>query len=154
MLDRLRAAHEERIDPHGYVIDAIEILPRLHALTPDGDLPRVVDGQDFRAVAARLFDRVRKPTRWAVALLAGRIGDARLHEMYVALEQRSAVQYLADDFRGSVADGLVDDDSFAGDEDEYLAGKLRENGPFDFTVPPHLPPSHWWWPLALGVKPS
>ncbi len=153
LLDRLRTAGDELIDPHGYAIEAIEMLPRLHALTMDGDLPRVVDGRDFRAGVPRLFDEVRGPTRWAVALLAGRIGDARSHELYVALEQRSAVQYLADDFEGSVAAGMVDDDSFDVDEDEYLAGKLREYGPFDFTVPRNVPPSHWWWSLAVGVNP-
>jgi hypothetical protein len=154
LLDRLRSARDEQVDPAGYAIDAIEMLPRLHDLTVDGGLPRSVDGRDFRAEAARLFDEAREPTRWAVALLAGRIGDARSHELYVALEQRSAVQYLADDFKGSVADGMVDDDSFDVDEDEYLAGKLREYGPFDFTVPRNVPPSHWWWSLAVGSNPS
>lgn len=130
------------------------MLAKLHELTVDGGLPRVVDGQDFRAEAARLFDQAREPTRWAVALLGGRIGDARQHEMSIALEQRSAVQHLADDFEGSDADGMVDDDSYAVDDDEYLASMLREEGPFDFTVPRNVPPSHWWWSLAMGVEPS
>ncbi len=154
LLGRLRSARDEKVNPDAYASDAIEILPRLHALTMDGGLPESVDGKDFRSEAADLFNQARESTRLAVALLAGRIEDARPHELHVALEQRSALQYLADDFRGSVADGLVDDDLFGEDDDEYLASKIRQGGPFDFTVPRNVPPSHWWWSLADGIRPS
>ncbi len=154
LLGCLRAALEATMgEPHGHAIDAIQALGRLHARTVDGRLPPMVDGQDFREVAAQLFDDVRKPVRIAVSILAGRVDDARSHEMDIALDRRTALQYLKDDFRGTVAEGLVDDDLFD-EEDGYLAGKLREYGPFDFSVPPNVPDSHWWWPLAVGREPA
>ena len=104
-------------------------------------------------MAARLFDDVRKPVRIAVSILAGRVDDARSHEMDIALDRRTALQYLKDDFRGTVAEGLVDDDLFE-EEDGYLAEKLREYGPFDFSAPPNVPDSHWWWPLSAGREPA
>ncbi len=138
-------------EPHGYAIDAIEALGRLHARTIDGQLPPTVDGQDFREVAARLFNDVREPVRIAVSILSGRVDDARSHELDIALERRTALQYLKDDFRGTVADDLVDEDLF--DEDDgYLADKLREYGPFDFAVPRNIPESHWWWLLSVGRR--
>ncbi len=154
MLDDLGEAQKVPADEAvGYALDAIETLGRLHVRTRDGELPSTVDGQDFPQLAAQLFDDVRKPVRIAVSILAGRVDDAPSHEMRIALQRRTALQYLKDDFRGTVADGLVDEDLFE-EEDGYLAGKLREYGPFDFSVPPNVPDSHWWWPLAVGREPA
>lgn len=154
LLKQLKAAREATVgEPHGYAIDAIQTLGRLHARTTDGRLPGIIDGQDFLEMAARLFDDVRKPVRIAVSILAGRVDDARSHEMDIALDRRTALQYLKDDFQGTVAEGLVDDDLFE-EEDGYLAEKLREYGPFDFAAPPNVPDSHWWWPLSVGREPA
>ena len=154
LLEHLHVARTAQYeDSSGFVIDAIETLGRLHARTVDGRLPPLVDGRDFRQVAAQLFEDVREPARTAVSILAGRIDDARSHELYIALERRTALQYLKDDFTGTVADGLVDDDLFD-EEDSFLADKLREYGPFSFTVPRHVPESHWWWALSAGREPT
>lgn len=59
------------------------MLPKLHELTVDGGLPRSVDGRDFQAEAARLFDQARQSSRLTVALLTGRSDDARPHERSV-----------------------------------------------------------------------
>jgi hypothetical protein len=54
------------------------------------------------------------------------------------------LQYLKDDFRSTVAEGLVDEELF--DEDPDLAEKIREFDPLPAAaIPRHIPPSHWWW---------
>ncbi len=116
----------------------------------DGGLPGLVDGRDFVTEAARLFNQIRRPVVVGTAILSGRIDSAREPYLDIALEQRSALQFLADDFRGTVAEGLVDDGLFEDGEDDDFAEKLREDGPLDIAVPPHIPASHWWWALAVG----
>lgn len=155
MLDDLRSAREVPVgEASDFAIDAIETLGRLHARTEGGQLPPTVDGQDFPQMAARLFDDVREPVRIAVSTLAGRVDDARSHELRIALERRTALQYLKDDFRGTVADGFVDDDLFQ-ENDGHLADKLREYGPFDFAVPcrvtfrTRIGGGHWRWGRSL-----
>jgi hypothetical protein len=150
LLDRLDSARMvDAPDPVDDALDAIGILPRLHALTADGGLPSLVGGRDFRTEVARLLDEVRRPAALGAALLIGRVEDARSDELETALEQRSAVQFLADDFRGTVAEGLVDDELFADGVDTNLAERLRKDAPLDVAVPHHIPASHWWWALAV-----
>ena len=49
LLDHLRCAREATAGrSHGYAIDAIQALGRLHARTIDGQLSPTVYGQDFR----------------------------------------------------------------------------------------------------------
>ncbi len=152
MLAHLRSVADVPVDrKNAYASAAIEALASLHARTPDGKLPQTIDGRDFPAEAARLLNENRDAVQFAAAWLASAIDDARSDELHVALERRSALQFLADDFRGTVADGVVEDDLFADGEDEHLAEKLRTYGPFDFTVPPRVPATHWWWSLAVGA---
>ncbi len=155
MLAFLRSAgHVPAERRTAYAGAAIEALGRLHARTPDGKLPEVVDGRDFRAEAAQMFHDHRDDVQFGAAWLVAVIDDARSDELYVALERRSALQFLVDDFRGTVAGGLIEDDLFGDGEDEYLAEKLRRYGPFDFTPPPHVPATHWWWARASSASPS
>jgi hypothetical protein len=143
-LGQLSAARSGGSKGDDYAAEAIEALPVLHASTPDGRLPRQVQGRDFVTEAARLLNDVRDQVRYAAALIAVKIEDVRSDELQFALERRSALQYLKDDFQSTVAEGLVDDDLF--DEDPDLAEKIREFGPLPAAaIPRHIPPSHWWW---------
>ncbi len=86
------------------------------------------------------WDDVRKPVRIAVRRpfrrAVRRVGAA------------ICLQFLVDDYRGTVVDGMVEDELFLDGADEYPAGKLRTYGPLDFTAPPRVPDTHWWWSLS------
>jgi hypothetical protein len=146
----LRSARQPaKLLPWEYMTEAIEMLPGLHKSTQDGELPKIVHGQPFREKAALLLDELRRPVRIAVIKLSDLIDEASVDEISIALERRSAVQFLKDDFRGTVAEGLFDDDLFV-DGDVDLAEELRNYAPYEFSTPRNMPASHWWWVLARG----
>jgi hypothetical protein len=56
-LAHLRSARQPtNLLPDSYVSSAIDMLPVLHELTADGELPQTVDGQPFRVAAALLLN--------------------------------------------------------------------------------------------------
>ena len=158
-VEQLRAARRTSGESRrGYAGTVIEALVGLHELTEDGGLPRTVDGQDFKTEAATLLNDMREDVRWEAASIAALVEDARSEDFELALRRRSALQYLADDFRASVADGMIDDDLFD-ESDEEMAEKLavnrRKDGPLpQAAVPRHVPPSHWWWEKATLAAPA
>lgn len=157
MLARLRsaaAAQVIRTYPSDDAFGAIEILPELHATSASGGLPEIVGGREFRTEAALMFDAARDQIRLAAEFLVDRVDNVREEDLEEALDSRSAIQFLTDDFRGTVAEGLVDAGLFDDGVDEGFAAKLRHDGPLDVIVPRNMPASHWWWALARGVEPD
>ncbi|MFI1995322.1 hypothetical protein [Actinoplanes sp. NPDC020271] len=146
ILQRLSAVDEAGYKKWDLILDAVIALTELHEAADDGELPQVVDGRDFKTTLAAEWDRLRPEVRETVECRLEELEGTNDENLYWALEARSAVQFLKDDFADTVATGLVDDEWLAAADAE-----LRVRLPYCSleyplsSMPAHVPLSHWWW---------
>ncbi|WIM99893.1 hypothetical protein ACTOB_003561 [Actinoplanes oblitus] len=150
ILSLLGAVEEAGPEKWDLLLGAVNRLTDLHDVAEGGELPEAVDGRNFKQTLAREWDRLRPQVRDTVEARLDEFDLTADHNMYQSLQARSAVQFLKDDFAGTVADGLVDDEWLASADDE-LRERVRYFWPeYEPPVPPsNLPLSHWWWDVMF-----
>ncbi|WP_433294762.1 hypothetical protein ACQP2F_33975 [Actinoplanes sp. CA-030573] len=137
----LRELDEALAGREPFLRQALRRLVPLHAEITGDDLPE-------RAAIAERLALLHSEMAVFVARSAGAIDDARDEDLEDVLTLRSTLQYLTDDFRGTVADGVVDPEALVQIDDD-LTYKLRDLGPRpDLEPPAGIPASHWWWAAA------
>jgi hypothetical protein len=147
ILRNARTATADRPDADGYLRNALIGLVGLYDRQAEyGPIDPDVMAR-FREESGEAFARVPGPIR-AFAWTAQDVAEQEEEgDWYEVSMRRSALQSLRDDYAGTPAAGVTEEE----DIDE-LDEVLRRVGPNQAPVPPEfvprgLPEHHWWWSL-------